>query len=108
MKNKTLKDPRVDPDWYYRNREELGRRAAETIGSGRATVLTGEKLAARVKASKQTRPVTIRVQVGDIELAKQQAEKKGLGYQTYLKSLLHQALNANRGDKSPPPCSAGE
>jgi predicted DNA binding CopG/RHH family protein len=28
----------------------------------------------------------------DIELAKQQAEQRGLRYQTYLKMLIHQAL----------------
>jgi predicted DNA binding CopG/RHH family protein len=28
----------------------------------------------------------------DIELARQQAARKGLPYQTYIKSLLHQAL----------------
>ena len=93
MKKKTLSDPRLDPEWYYRNREELGRRAAETIRSGKAGVLTKEKLATRLKSSRQTRPITIRVQVADIELAKEQAEKRGLGYQTYLKSLLHQALH---------------
>ena len=94
MRKKTLEEPRLDPEWYYRNREELGRQAAAAIRSGKATPLTREKLAARLKASKETRPITIRVQIADIELAKEQAEKKGLGYQTYLKSLLHQALQA--------------
>jgi hypothetical protein len=94
MKTKTLKDPRLDPEWYYRNREELGRRAAEIIRSGKASTLTKERLGARLKASKASKPITLRVQVADIELAKAQAEKIGLGYQTYLKSLLHQALNA--------------
>lgn len=93
MKDKTIEDPRLDPEWYYRNRESLGQRAAATIRSGKAKRLTREKLAARVKASTQTRPVTLRVRIEDIELAKEQAEKKGLRYQTYLKSLLHQALN---------------
>jgi len=94
MKKKTLEDPRLDPEWYYRNRNELGRRAAEIIRSGKASRLTKERLAARLKAEKQTKPITIRVQVTDIERAKKQAEEKGLGYQTYLKSLIHQALNA--------------
>ena len=94
MKGKTTEDPRLDPEWYYRNREKLGQRAAATIRSGKAKRLTREKLATRLKAFTETRPITLRMQIEDIELAKEQAEKKGLRYQTYLKSLLHQALNA--------------
>jgi predicted DNA binding CopG/RHH family protein len=39
-----------------------------------------------------TPTTTIRLDKGDIELAKQQAEQRGLRYQTYLKMLIHQAL----------------
>lgn len=35
---------------------------------------------------------TIRLDPKDIELARVQAERKGLRYQTYLKMLLHEAL----------------
>ncbi len=38
---------------------------------------------------------TIRLAPQDIELARAQAERKGLRYQTYLKMLLHEALLAN-------------
>src|SRR4030088_700886 len=40
----------------------------------------------------QTPTTTIRLDPVDIELAKSQAEQRGLKYQTYLKSLIHQAL----------------
>lgn len=40
----------------------------------------------------QTPTTTIRLDPTDIELAKAQAEQRGLRYQTYLKMLLHQAL----------------
>jgi hypothetical protein len=36
---------------------------------------------------------TIRLDPRDIELARQQAEQRGLRYQTYLKMIIHQALN---------------
>ncbi len=39
-----------------------------------------------------TPTTTIRLDPQDIELAKAQAEKRGLKYQTYLKSIIHQAL----------------
>ena len=37
---------------------------------------------------------TIRLDPKDIELARSQAERKGLRYQTYLKMLLHEALRS--------------
>lgn len=85
---------RSDPEWYYEHRRELGKQAAKLIESGQTTVLTKRVLEARLKASKESKPVTIRLAVSDIQLAKEQAERLGLGYQTYLKSLLHQALTA--------------
>ena len=39
-----------------------------------------------------SRPVTIRLDVHDIERAEHQAKVKGLKYQTYIKMLLHEAL----------------
>ena len=85
-------DPRSDPEWYSTHRDELDRRAAEAIRSGKAKPLTEKIIQERLKAARESKPVTIRLQVADIELAKAQAERKGLAYQTYLKSLLHQAL----------------
>ncbi len=40
----------------------------------------------------QTRVVTMRIPVRDLEAAQKFAERKGLRYQTYMKMLLHQAL----------------
>jgi predicted DNA binding CopG/RHH family protein len=43
-----------------------------------------------------TKSVTIRMPIADIETAQQIAEKRGLPYQTYIKGLLHQALERER------------
>ncbi len=43
-----------------------------------------------------TRSTTIRLPIADIETAQHIAEKRGLPYQTYLKGLLHQALERER------------
>ena len=43
-----------------------------------------------------TRSTTIRLPIADIETARQMAESRGLSYQTYLKGLLHQALERER------------
>jgi len=40
----------------------------------------------------QTRIVTMRIPIRDLEAAQQLAERKGLPYQSYIKMLLHQAL----------------
>lgn len=96
MSTKPKEDPRKDPEWYYRNRKKLDVEIAEKIRSGKATRMTPEILAARLAESKQTTPVTIRMAARDIQMAREQAERKGLPYQTYLKSVLHQALEAAR------------
>ncbi len=44
----------------------------------------------------ETRIVTMRFPVRDLEAAQQLAEGKGLPYQTYMKMLLHQALEKER------------
>jgi predicted DNA binding CopG/RHH family protein len=40
----------------------------------------------------QTPTTTIRLDPVDVELAKVQAQERGLKYQTYLKMIIHQAL----------------
>ena len=44
----------------------------------------------------QTRIVTIRIPAHDLEAARDLAGRKGLPYQTYMKMLLHQALEKER------------
>ena len=56
-----------------------------------------EAIAARKKTAAPV--VALRIPAADLVLARKQAERKGLGYQTYIKSLLHQAL-AKREKKS--------
>jgi len=43
-----------------------------------------------------TRSTTIRLPIADIETAQQIAMRRGLPYQTYLKGVLHQALERER------------
>jgi predicted DNA binding CopG/RHH family protein len=47
-----------------------------------------------------TPTTTIRLDPSDIQLAKRQAEERGLRYQTYLKMLIHQALLREAGRAS--------
>jgi predicted DNA binding CopG/RHH family protein len=50
---------------------------------------TAERL---VRESSESRNITIRIPVVDIDRARKLAGKKGIGYQTYMKMLLHEAL----------------
>jgi predicted DNA binding CopG/RHH family protein len=59
-----------------------------TAAKGELKIVTPQQLAARLA----TRPITIRLAEADIDLAHKQAERKGLPYQTYIRSLLHETL----------------
>ena len=43
-----------------------------------------------------TRMITMRIPARDVDSARQLAERKGLPYQTYMKMLLHQALEKEK------------
>ena len=68
---------------------------AEDIYRNRAAVFKEAEAVLDAKA-RQSRQITIRLTNAQIELAKQQAEAKGLKYQTYIKMLLHEALASHR------------
>jgi len=67
----------------------------EAAKKGELKRLDRATLKARLADSK-ARVVSIRLPENDIELARQQAAQKGLPYQTYIKSLLHQALRQSK------------
>jgi predicted DNA binding CopG/RHH family protein len=64
----------------YRDRAVLNNKAQELLATG-------------------SRQVTIRLSNSEIARAKQQAEAKGLRYQTYTKMLLHEALARNSASR---------
>lgn len=45
-------------------------------------------------------PISIRLPAPDIATAQKLARKKGIPYQTYIKTLLHDALERERGSAS--------
>lgn len=51
----------------------------------------------QARRKKELLPVTIRLASEDIAIARQLAEAKGIGYQTYIKLLLHEALQKEAG-----------
>ena len=81
-----------EADWWYRNRKKLDKDLVEAARAGELKVLDRNALTDRVARSKAARVVSIRLPESDLALARLQAAQKGLPYQTYIKSLLHQAL----------------
>ena len=83
-----------EADWWYKNRNKHGKQLLAAVQSGAAQVLKKEKLRDRIAASKRTPApvVALRIPEADLALARKQAEQKGLPYQTYIKSLLHEQL----------------
>ncbi|NUN00441.1 MAG: hypothetical protein HUU41_04955 [Bryobacteraceae bacterium] len=80
--------------WWYENRKQHGKELLAAVKSGEAQVLTKAKLRERIDASKKAPApvIALRIPAADLALARKQAEHKGLPYQTYIKSLLHEIL----------------
>jgi predicted DNA binding CopG/RHH family protein len=84
-----------EADWWYKNRKAHSEEFLAAARRGEVQVLTKKKLLARIEASKKKAAapmVSIRIPADDLALARKQAERKGLPYQTYIKSLLHETL----------------
>jgi Uncharacterized protein conserved in bacteria len=77
--------------WWDENRSRLDKDLLEAAKKGQLKRLDQRTLEASLAASK-ARMVSIRLPEADIQLARKQAARKGLPYQTYMKSLLHQSL----------------
>ena len=92
--NNILEMPRFateqeEAEWWDRHPDFLLQELVQAKAEGRLGHGTAIKKAAERQAAKST---TIRLDPSDISLAKIQAERKGLRYQTYLKMLIHEAL----------------
>jgi predicted DNA binding CopG/RHH family protein len=75
-----------DAKWHQRHRRTLESAVERRIQEG--STLTMQQAAARAR----TRPVTLRLPTADIDAARGIAAEKGIGYQTYIKMLLREAL----------------
>jgi predicted DNA binding CopG/RHH family protein len=86
-----FKSEAEEADWWYNNRARLDKDLVDAAKKGQLRRLDKATLQARLAGSR-TRVVSIRLLENDVELARRQAAQKGLPYQTYIKSVLHQAL----------------
>ncbi len=84
-----FKSEAEEAKWWFDNQDELDKDFAQAAAEGRL----GRGTAARIGGIPTT---TIRLDPDDIALARDQATERGLKYQTYLKMLLHEALQRNQ------------
>ena len=78
-----------EAQWWYDNREKVEDALINAMDNGTIRRGAAQRLTNEARAS---RNVTIRMAEADLDLARRQAEEKGLPYQTYIKSVLHEAL----------------
>jgi len=78
-----------EAQWWHDNRDKIEQALSNAMDNGTIRQGTAQRLSREAKTSKN---VTIRMAEADLDLARKQAEAKGLPYQTYIKSLLHEAL----------------
>jgi predicted DNA binding CopG/RHH family protein len=82
-----------DARWHDRHRRKIESVVAQRIQEG--STLTVRQAGARAR----TRPVTIRLAIQDMDKARGLAAQKGIGYQTFIKMLLHEALGREAGER---------
>lgn len=80
-----FKSEAEEAKWWFDNQEELDEDFIQAAAEGRLK----RRAESRIGGLPTT---TIRLDPVDIEMAREQAERRGLKYQTYLKMILHEAL----------------
>jgi hypothetical protein len=75
--------------WWDDHMEVVEENLIEAIEQGTAKRGTVQQV---LREARESKSITIRMPQGDIEKARRLSAKKGLSYQTYLKTLLHEAL----------------
>ena len=83
--------------WWERHRGEV--EADLRLAMRERKTISLKDVLAQAKRKAELQPVTIRLASEDIDTARQLASGKGVGYQTYIKLLLHQALQKEAGRK---------
>jgi len=94
MEKRVLPDFKSEAEeakWWFDNQDELLKDFEKAAAEGRLGRGTAARLAG-IPTQGGIPTTTIRLDPVDIEKARNLAQKKGLKYQTYLKMLLHEAL----------------
>ncbi len=85
--------------WWDDHMDIVEENLVEAMKNGTAGRGIVSRLAKEMRESKN---ITIRMPLADLERARQLSQKKGLGYQTYMKMLLHEALDREQAAAKKP------
>ncbi|MGD1073673.1 MAG: hypothetical protein ABSB15_26485 [Bryobacteraceae bacterium] len=77
-----------EAQWWYEQRDRLTEQAEAALAQGELRLRRLDPLPVQT-----ARNITIRVAEQDLARARDLAARRGLRYQTYLKMLLHEALD---------------
>jgi predicted DNA binding CopG/RHH family protein len=80
----------AEAKWWDDQKDMVEDSLFEAIKNGTAAHGTPERL---MREARESKNITIRMPIADLDRARQLSKKKGLGYQTYMKMLLHEALD---------------
>jgi len=84
-----------EAEWWAKNQELIADRFEEAKAKGKLGKGTVARVARERASQTGVSPtITIRLAEADLARARTFAAEKGLRYQTYLKMLVHQALNS--------------
>jgi predicted DNA binding CopG/RHH family protein len=86
----SFKSEREEAAWWDKHRAEVEADLRVAMREGKTISLND--VLAQARRAKELLPVTIRLAIDDVATARQLADDKGIGYQTYIKLLLHEAL----------------
>ena len=87
----TFQSEQEEAQWWDEHREETAEWMEQAVAAGQTTTLA-EVIERNRQGAESTPTVSIGIDPEDIQRARSLAAKKGLRYQTYLKMLLHEAL----------------
>lgn len=79
-----------ESQWWFDHKDETAGLMEQAVAEGRTTSL--ESVLGQNRNVGSTPTVSIRIDPNDLARARVQAQKRGLRYQTYLKMVLHEAL----------------
>ena len=91
-KQPSFKTEAQEAEWWAKNQNVIADRFEQAKAAGKLGSGTVARVARERSGASPT--ITIRLAEEDLTRARSFAAEKGLRYQTYLKMLLHQALNS--------------
>lgn len=98
LKIPKFKSEAEEAEWWDEHREETARWMEEAVAAGETTTLSDLRQRARERAGR-TPAQTVPVDPADAARARALAARKGVPYETYLKTLLHEALDRDEGGR---------